>query len=123
MALFKKKPAEAEEAPINRRRNLIMLTILSVAIPLVTASVSIFIYWATGDIYLDRSRPGYIEEGEKHDEADDGKEQFSSDGKLDKAALDEYLEQLDIVEKRLKDSASDFDAKPLSDSALGIEVK
>ncbi len=118
MALFKKKE---EEKPINRRRNLIMLTILSVVIPLMTASVSIFIYWATGDIYLDRSRPGYIEEGEKHDETDDGKEQFSSEGKIDKAALDEYLEQLEIVENRLKDASSDFDAKALSDKALGIE--
>lgn len=120
MKLFKKKE---EDKPINRRRNLILLTIISIVVPLATTSASIFIYRATGDIYLDRSRPGYIEEGEKHDETDDGKEQFSNEGKIDKAALDEYLEQLKIVEDRLEESSSDFDAKALSDQALGIEVK
>ena len=121
MSLLKKKAtAETEMTPNKRRHNLLMLAFLSVLIPVVTSSISLYFYRTSGDIYLDRSRPGFIEEGEKHNEEDDGKEQFSSDGEITAESLDEYLEQLKIIEGRLEDSGNDFDARPLSDEALGI---
>lgn len=101
-------------------RNLLLLCLGSVIIATVTTSVSVFIYYKTGDIYLDRSRPGYIAEGETHNEADDSKETFSSDGEINAEALEEYKEQLKIVEERLNNAEDAFSGKPLSDETLGI---
>jgi hypothetical protein len=101
-------------------RNLLLLCLFSVIIATITTSVSVFIYYKSGNIYPDRSRPGYIAEGEKHDEADDNKENFSSDGEINAAALEEYKEQLKIVEERLNAAEDAFSSTPLSDETLGI---
>ena len=50
------------------------ITQASVIIAIATTTISLIIYRATGDIYLDRSRPGYIAEDEKHTKEDDNKE-------------------------------------------------
>ena len=42
------------------RRNLIILGLLSVIIATVTTGVSLAVYHNSGDIYLDRSRPGFL---------------------------------------------------------------
>ena len=41
-------------------RNLLILGCGAIAITAITTSLSLFIYRQTGDIYLDRSRPGYV---------------------------------------------------------------
>lgn len=120
MAFFKKKDKK-QDAPINRRRNMMLLAVISITVPIITSAISLHIYRSSGDIYLDRSRPGFIAEGETHNEEDDGKEQFASDGAMDGEAVDEYLKQLKIVEERLEGASESFDAYPLSDEALGIE--
>ena len=40
--------------------NLGILAVAAALIALITTSISLYIYKATGDIYIDRSRPGYI---------------------------------------------------------------
>ena len=114
--------ADSQNKPIRGRRNLIILAIGSGFIALATTVASLQIYRATGDIYLDRSRPGYIFDDEKHSEEDDQKESFSNEGEITVEALDEYLKELDTVIKRVDDSANDYSPEPLSDDSLGISV-
>ena len=68
-----KKDEEVTQTRSHGGRNLIILGIASILIALATTSVSLAIYRATGDIYLDRSRPGFISEGEQHNEEDDSR--------------------------------------------------
>jgi hypothetical protein len=114
--------ADSQNKPIRGRRNLIILAAGSGFIALATTVASLQIYRATGDIYLDRSRPGYIFDDEKHSEEDDQKESFSNEGEITVEALDEYLKELDTVIKRVDDSANDYSPEPLSDDSLGISV-
>ncbi len=101
-------------------RNLIILGIGATVIAVISTAVSLNIYRKTGDIYLDRSRPGFITEGEKHNAEDDQKETFPSDGEVTKSAIDEYLNELKIVTKRINDSSQAFSPDALSDETLGI---
>lgn len=111
---------EEKQKVIHGGRNLVLLGISSIVIALITTSISIFIYRYTGDIYLDRSRPGYIAEGEKRDDEDDSKEDFSNEGEVDKKALEEYLKELESIQGRINAHENNFDAEPLTDDALGI---
>jgi len=115
--------ANNPDKPIRGRRNLMILGASSALIAVITTIASLQIYRATGDIYLDRSRPGYIFEDEKHSEEDDQKENFSNEGEVNTEAIDEYLRELDKVIKRIDDSADDFSPEPLSDDSLNISVE
>lgn len=122
--IFKRKPKETEEEPaaINGGRNLMLLVVFAVVIALITTSVSLTIYRATGDVYLDRSRPGYIADDEIHSEEDDGKETFANEGAITEKELNEYLETLDLATKRIENSIDDFSNAPLSDETLDIAI-
>ena len=50
-------------------RNLIILGCIAATIALATTSVSLAIYHGSGDIYLDRSRPGYLPDKEEIEQA------------------------------------------------------
>lgn len=114
--------AGSPDKPIRGRRNLIILGAGSILIAAITTIASLQIYRATGDIYLDRSRPGYIFEDEKHNEEDDQKESFSNEGEINVEVIDEYLNELDTVIERIDDSADDFSPEPLSDDSLNISL-
>lgn len=114
--------ASSPDKPIRGRRNLIILGAGSILIAAITTITSLQIYRATGDIYLDRSRPGYIFEDEKHNEEDDQKESFSNEGEINVEVIDEYLNELDTVIERIDDSADDFSPEPLSDDSLNISL-
>lgn len=102
-------------------RNLLLLAFFSVVIAGISIAVSLHIYRVTGDIYLDRSRPGYIAEDEVHNNEDDGKEIFSKDGEINKQVLEEFLESYDEVFDRIEKSGDSFNETPVSDFTLGIE--
>jgi hypothetical protein len=62
------------------------------------------IYHNSGDIYLDRSRPGFLpdedeisEEEEKNEEEYD----FAKDGALTKEGMDDYLKNMDYIVSRV----------------------
>lgn len=119
----KKAPeAEAVEQPKTTHggRNLMIMGFVALVIAFITTATSLFIYRQTGDVYLDRSRPGYIFEDEKHDAADDKKDVFSADGEITAEVLDGYLRELDDAMTRIDDSSDDFSLEPLSDDALTI---
>ena len=104
---------------IHGGRNLMILGIGSVIIALITTSVSLFVYRSTGDIYLDRSRPGFIAEDEERDD-DDSDQDFSNEGEVTAETLDEYLQELESIEGRINSRENSFDADSLTDDALGI---
>ena len=117
--------ADNQEKPktVHGGRNLIILGVSVGVITLITTAVSLYIYRATGDIYLDRSRPGYISEGEKRNDEKDVGEEFSSDGEINTEVIDKYIEELDIIESRIDAHQSDFSNEQLSDDALGIYIE
>lgn len=113
-------PTPTREKPIRGGRNLILLGLCASVIALISTAVSLQIYRVTGDIYLDRSRPGYISEGEKHSAEDDQKENFSNEGEVTGKTVDEYLKELDKITTRLDAAAESFSAEALTDESLNI---
>ncbi|MBQ3445276.1 hypothetical protein IJG29_00920 [Candidatus Saccharibacteria bacterium] len=103
-------------------RNLIILGVVSAAIALTTTGVSLAVYHNSGDIYLDRSRPGYLPDQEEIEEdLEDNDYDFDEDGKVTKETLEEYLnefaEEVDAVDA----FKAPFAADQLSDEKLGIK--
>lgn len=103
-------------------KNLLILGSASVAIAVLTTTVSLKIYHDSGDIYLDRSRPGFLpEEAENEHDKDDTVYTFPDAGKITSEVLEEYLQNLRIELDRLNDYSSEpYASTPLSDSSLGI---
>lgn len=118
----KQSPDEQGEAPQNGGRNLCILGIGALIVAIVTTSISLKIYHDTGDVYLDRSRPGFISDEEKRQTEENIKETFSEDGEIDTKVLDEYLQKLEQMRKKSDDYIKDFTTNPLSDDQLGIEA-
>ena len=118
-----RQPEVKENLP-KRNFNLAILAVVAIIIALITTSISLFIYKITGDIYIDRSRPGYISKEEEGKISDDGQSKkttytFSPDGKVTKKTLKKYLKNFEEVQKRTQESEV-FGEAPLSDESLGI---
>lgn len=104
-------------------RNLVILGIASVIIALTTTSVSLAIYHNSGDIYLDRSRPGYLPEEEEIEEDDDKEEEeydYTRDGGVTGEDLKVFVENLEKEIKAIDDYKKPFGEEALSDKRLGI---
>ncbi len=100
-------------------RNLLILGIVSVSIAIITTAVSLVIYHNSGDIYLDRSRPGFLpDETETRPKIDDYT--FSSSGQLTVENIEEYTKYYKENIEMIDDLANPFSEAPLSDKALGI---
>ena len=114
--------SEAEKVKPRKNRNLLILGVLSVAIAVATTAVSLVIYHKSGDIYLDRSRPGFLPD-EQELERDDNKPEdykMTDSGDLDYGKLDEYMQHYMEQLNELDELAEPFSATPLSDESLGI---
>ena len=103
-------------------RKLIILGIASALIALATTGISLAIYHNSGDIYLDRSRPGFLPDEE---EIEDNKTEeddytFEKSGAITKEVLDEYIEKIEEQIKEIDDYKLLFDNTSLSDEKLGI---
>jgi len=104
-------------------RNLAILTVGAILLAVVATSVSLYIYHASGDIYLDRSRPGYLpdeEEGEA-EESGNSRYKFGETGEVDAEVLEEYLRELEEPVETIDEMGEAFGAEPLGDEALGIK--
>ena len=103
-------------------RNLVILGVISTVIAAVTTGVSLMIYHNSGDIYLDRSRPGYLPDEEEIEEEGEKEEEyvFEKSGKLTAEIIEEYLEKLNIETKAIDAYEKPFDESALSDERLGI---
>ena len=102
-------------------RNLLIMGVLSIGIASATTGVSLAIYHNSGDIYLDRSRPGFLpDEEETVDGAEDGEYEFDENQPVTKGALEEYLEEFQKEIEAVEVYAEPFSGEALSDERLGI---
>ena len=102
--------------------NLIILGVAAIFIAFATTFVALKIYHDSGDIYLDRSRPGFLPEKEEAEaEKDPADFEFKDSGPLTPEVLDEYLDNLKQEINRLNDFSSEpYNPTPLSDETLGF---
>lgn len=103
-------------------KNLVILGSAAITIALITTTISLVIYHNSGDIYLDRSRPGYLPDEDEIIENDTQKEEydFSSVKILDIEAIEEYVEHLQTEIRAVDAYEKPFGAEVLSDKNLGI---
>lgn len=103
-------------------RNLAILGVGAFLITTVTTGISLAIYHNSGDIYLDRSRPGYLPDEDEITEETDASTSysFSENAEPTVETLEEYLEELKAIRDRLQDSSDLYSPAPLSDESLGI---
>lgn len=119
-------PKPTEKTDVEKpNRNLLFLGLISIGIAIATTALSLLFYHNSGDIYLDRSRPGFLPDDDEVEQQESQKKDytFSSNGPIDPDILREYLdnykEQLDNLDKLEKP----FSSTPLSDASLGIPEK
>ena len=107
--------------------NLVILGVLSTAIALATTGVALAIYHNSGDIYLDRSRPGYLpdEEEIEQDEEEPEEEEYklNKDMNVTEAEIDKFLAELQKEIDAINAYEKPFGAEILSDEHLGIPVE
>lgn len=105
-------------------RNLVVLGVVSTLIALTTTSVSLAIYHNSGDIYLDRSRPGFLpDEEEIEDESDKEEEKeydFGRDGSVTKEGLGVFIENLQKEIDAVDSYKKPFSEEVLLNSRFGI---
>ncbi len=103
-------------------RNLTLLGIGAIVITIIMTGTSLFIYRSSGDIYLDRSRPGYLPDREEVNEDAETTTNYAypDTGAFDRAELDEYLKELQKIIDHLQSPADPYGPGPLSDESLGI---
>ena len=99
-----------------------LLGVISVVLAVVATSVSLIIYHNSGDIYLDRSRPGFLpdEEEAQEEKTEEEEYSFSRSGKITGEVLDELLKNLDIEIQAIDAHNDQFNGTALSDELLGI---
>lgn len=103
-------------------RNLMLLGVGALLLTFATTAMSLWIYRSSGDIYLDRSRPGYLPDKEEANEETgvNNNFTFSDTGALTQNELREYLDELKKLNDRLKALPDPYAPDPLSDQSLGI---
>ena len=104
-------------------RNLALLAVIAIAISLGLTTASLAIYHYSGDVYLDRSRPGYLpdtEEMEDEEDTEEGIYSFEKTGSLTREVLDEYLKKLQVEIDALNDYQDPFNDEALSDAHFGL---
>lgn len=106
-------------------RNLVILGVVSAFVAVGTAGASLAIYHNTGDIYLDRSRPGFLpdEEEIEQDEVNKNDSDYKMEptGTINAEILNEYLEKLKEEATALDAYETPFDASALGDERLDIK--
>ena len=119
------QPVKEEKKIRSGSWNLLILGIFSIVVAVATTGVSLLIYHNSGDIYLDRSRPGYLpDEEEIGSEGENELEyEFDKSGKIDMEILEEYLENLDSEIKEIDSLEKPYGQDVLSDERLGIPAE
>ena len=103
-------------------KNLIILGFIATFIALLTSGISLFLYHKSGDIYLDRSRPGFLpEKTEPKEETTDY--EISDYGPIDTEITAEFVENYDKELEYLESFTNPFSVEDLSDEALGFPTE
>lgn len=116
------KSAAYEEKPFRERHSFLLFIVGSVLVSVVIVVVSMAMYNGSGAAQLDLSRPGYVSVRSLAAEGDSDFQGYSSMGKMDKNAINEFKKLFDTQAQKLKS----FDAfggspSPLSPASLGID--
>lgn len=101
-------------------RNLLILGIAAILITSITCGISLYIYHASGDIYLDRSRPGFLPDQTESNSSVDSSFSLSESGGITAETLELYLQNLELELEKLNSISDPFSNAPLSDESLGI---
>ena len=103
-------------------RNLVLLGTIAILIASFATGISLAIYHNSGDIYLDRSRPGFLPDEEEIglDEVQKENFEFSKSGKITNEVLGEYVKALEAEVEIIDSFEKPFSAEALSDERLGI---
>ncbi len=108
----------------NGGKNLLILGVGAVVIALATTMVALVIYHNSGDIYLDRSRPGFLPdeaEIEEEEEDEDDDFNFEMNGDVTAEGLGGYLRHLEAEIEAVESYQEPFGEKALGDERLGID--
>ena len=100
-------------------RNLVILGIVSIVISIVTTVASLLIYHNSGDIYIDRSRPGFLPDKSENENKPE-KYTFQDSGAITKKDLEDYLKHLNQTIESANNIEDPFSSDPLTDESLGI---
>ena len=102
-------------------RNLILLGIGSILVAVLTTSVSLFLYHDSGDIYLDRSRPGFLpEESEIEETKKTTNYEFPENVNLTEKVVDNFLENYQTQIDYINSFSEPYNPNILSDESLGF---
>lgn len=105
-------------------RNLVLLGIGAVALAIISTSLSLWVYYETGDIYIDRSRPGFLPEKTEVESdpptTDDSEYTLDPNGSLNDDTIKDYLNHLQDEIDKLDAIEDTFSSTPLTDESLGI---
>ena len=103
-------------------RHLAILGTAAILVAFITSGISLFIYTTSGDIYLDRSRPGFISDNESPPDYTSPHQTtaFSPDGAITTDAFNDYLQKLNTLITDITAEPDAFSSDALSDEALNI---
>ena len=105
-------------------RNLVILGVVSVAAAFATTGVSLAVYHNSGDIYLDRSRPGYLpDEDEVSEEIVEEDYELEKNGLVTEAMIEEYLKAYQAELDAIDAYKDPFSSVALDDEKLGIPAE
>lgn len=104
-------------------RNLMRLGLIATIITILTTTISLVIYHNSGDIYLDRSRPGFLPEKHEieHDDQSEKSYSFPESGNLDSKTLEEFRENFKKALEDIKNLKDPFSAENLPDDFVGLK--
>lgn len=102
--------------------NLGILGAAAIIFAVITTLISLKIYHDSGDIYLDRSRPGYLPDEDEAADQPEGNQNFtySDSGDINVDELEEYLHELQLLNQRITNLSDPYGPSPLSNESLGI---
>ena len=113
---------ETQAPPIHGRRNLVLLGAIAIVITIITSAIELTIYRSSGDIYLDRSRPGYLPDQKEVEEDNDTSSTYiyGDTGPLESSELQTYINELKSLKQHIDRISNPYGPEPLSDESLGI---
>jgi hypothetical protein len=101
------------------QRRFTILIAATILIALFLVGVALDLYETSGAAQLDLSRPGYVSVRKQAVQSDQFNG-FSSNGTIDKAAVDQFR-QLYVSQATKATSVDSFSGDPMSDQALSID--
>lgn len=108
---------DPESKAQKKNNSLLILSAFIFLISFLFVSTTLFIYHQSGDIYLDRSRPGFLPERK---EQTTPTPHFSERGIITKSTLEKYINDLDRIIFDLDQIDQILSTDPLSDKNLHL---